>query len=121
MKAPTKKKTVTKKISEAKKIAEAKKLRAGFRYTAGGRKNQKSTVKIRAAPKESSVRVVVGKIDAIEYSVIGETGKRLAGQSFRHEFTGKSCPTLTVSSDGKQMYIEDGSYIFKTDGINDIK
>lgn len=117
VKAPRK----TGKAALAEKLKKAKALRAGFRYTAGGRAGQKSKVAALKAPKVDNVQMVVGIIDTIEYTVCDEKGRRIKGQSFRHEFTGKSCPTLTVSSDGKQLYFVGGNYRFKTDGINDLK
>lgn len=104
-----------------KDLTKAAKLRAGFRYTAGGRKNQPSKVTSRKAKPVATVQVVVGIVDALEYSVTDKSGRRIKGQSFRHEFTGKSCPVMTVSANGKQIYFVGGSYLFKTDGINDLK
>ncbi len=109
------------KAAIAAKLKKAKALRAGFRYTAGGKAGQKSKVGVRNAPPVDPVQMIVGIIDTIEYTVLDEKGKRIKGQSFRHEFTGKSCPTLAVSSDGKQLYFVGGKYRFKTDGINDLK
>lgn len=107
-------------IDRAKKINKAKKLREGFYDTATGAapKSHKTT---RASMTVDPVQMAVGVVEAIEYTVLDKNGKRIPGSSFRHEFTGKSCPTLTTSSDGRQLYFVGGNYHFKTDGINDIK
>jgi len=107
-------------LKTALKVDQAKQLRAGFRATAGGAAGQTGKIKTVARRKADNVQMVVGIIDCIEYTVLDDQGRRIKGQSFRHEFSGKSCPLLTCSHDGKQLYFMGGSYRFKTDGINDI-
>ena len=107
-------------ISTRAKIAKAEKLRAGFRDTATGVKPKTSKLSS-AKMKVDKVQMSVGVVEAIEYTVLDNKGRRIKGSSFRHEFTGQSCPTLTCSSDGTQLYFVGGRYKFKTDGINDIK
>ena len=108
-------------VKTALKIDAAKALRAGFRATAGGAAGQTGSVKEITQRKRDHVQMAVGVIECIEYTVLNHAGRRITGQSFRHEFSGKSCPTLTVSHDGNQLYIVGGKYKFKTDGINDLK
>lgn len=114
------KNTNPKALKTALKVDQAKQLRAGFRATAGGAAGQTGKIKTVARRKADNVQMVVGIIDCIEYTVLDDQGRRIKGQSFRHEFSGKSCPLLTCSHDGKQLYFMGGSYRFKTDGINDI-
>jgi hypothetical protein len=107
-------------LKTALKVDQAKQLRAGFRATAGGAAGQTGEVQEITQRKTDKVQMVVGVVECIEYTLLDSKGKRIKGQSFRHTFTGKSCPFLTCSHDGKQLYFVGGSYRFKTDGINDI-
>lgn len=102
------------------KLAKALALRAAFRDTAGTRKDKKPRVKTVTVRGVDGVQIGIGKVAAIEYTLVDEKGKPIRGQSFRHEFTGRSQPMLTASHDGKQLYFVGGQYRFKTDGINDI-
>lgn len=102
------------------KLAKALALRAGFRSTAGTHKDKKPRIKTVSIPKTAAVQIGIGKVLAIEYTLVDEKGKPIRGQAFRHEFTGRSQPMLTASHDGKQLYFVGGQYRFKTDGINDI-
>lgn len=102
------------------KLAKALALRAAFRDTAGTRKDKKPRVKTVTVRGVDGVQIGIGKVAAIEYTLVDEKGKPIRGQAFRHEFTGRSQPMLTASHDGKQLYFVGGQYRFKTDGINDI-
>jgi hypothetical protein len=102
------------------KLAKALALRAGFRSTAGTHKDKTPRVKTVKVRGVDGVQIGIGKVAAIEYTLVDEKGKPIRGQAFRHEFTGRSQPMLTASHDGKQLYFVGGSYRFKTDGINDI-
>lgn len=61
--------------------------------------------------------LAVGKVVAVEYDTV-RSGK---SERYRHEFTGKSRPTLTASFDGSQLYFVGGAYDFTDRGIVDRK
>lgn len=116
-KKPTKRKNP---LPVRAKLAKALALRAGFRSTAGTHKDKNPRVKTVTVRGVDGVQIGIGKVAAIEYTLVDEKGKPIRGQAFRHEFTGRSQPMLTASHDGKQLYFVGGQYRFKTDGINDI-
>lgn len=60
------------------------------------------------------VAMLVGKVAAIEYETPHNRTDR-----FRHEFTGRSRPTLAVTSDGRQLLLLGGQYYFNDHGIID--
>lgn len=61
--------------------------------------------------------LAVGKVVAVEYDTV-RSGKN---ERYRHEFTGKSRPTLAASFDGAQLYFVGGAYDFTDRGIVDRK
>lgn len=60
------------------------------------------------------VVALVGKVTAIEYVT-----PHNRTDVFRHEFTGKSRPNLTVGYNGKQLLLLGGQYYFNDHGIID--
>jgi len=62
-----------------------------------------------------NVGLVIGKCDGVLYNTV-RAGKK---EYYKHEFTGKSCPTLCSSFDGKQIFLVGGNYDFTEDGITD--
>lgn len=59
--------------------------------------------------------MVIGYCDGILYNTV-RGGKK---EFYKHEFTGKSCPLLCSSADGKQLFFVGGAYDFTEDGIVD--
>lgn len=60
----------------------------------------------------SEVSFTVGEINAIDYTIIDEHGKKV---SYRHEF--KSPPALAVTSDGEIAIILGGEWSFTDRGF----
>lgn len=60
-----------------------------------------------------SVAMAIGHCDAVMYETVrdGETEKYI------HKFKKGARPVLAVSSDGKQLYILGGDYVFTDRGI----
>ena len=59
----------------------------------------------------------IGRCDGILYTTVRD-GKK---EQYIHEFTGKSCPILASSWDGKQIILVGGHYDFTAEGIKDRK
>lgn len=60
-----------------------------------------------------SVAMAIGHCDAVMYDTVRE-GKR---EKYVHKFDKGFRPVLAVSSDGKQLYILGGNYVFTDRGI----
>ena len=64
---------------------------------------------------QPEVGVLIGKCDGILYTTVRD-GKT---EKYIHEFTGKSCPQLCASADGKYLFFVGGNYRFTQAGIID--
>lgn len=62
-----------------------------------------------------TVGLIIGKCDGIMYNTT-RAGKK---EYYKHEFTGRSCPLLCSTFDGKQIFLIGGQYDFTEDGITD--
>lgn len=60
-----------------------------------------------------SVAMAIGHCDAVMYETVRD-GKK---EKYIHKFKKGARPVLAVSSDGKQLYILGGNYIFTDRGI----
>ncbi|MGD9590847.1 MAG: hypothetical protein AB7Q37_18755 [Pyrinomonadaceae bacterium] len=67
------------------------------------------------AMKLPTAAMVIGYCDGVLYNTT-RNGKK---EYYKHEFTGKSCPLLCASADGKQLFFVGGAYDFTEDGIVD--
>lgn len=65
---------------------------------------------------EELVVFPIGRLDGVMYSTVRDGIK----QKYFHEFKAKSAPLLVSTSDGEQLFIVGGNYIFTETGINDI-
>lgn len=67
--------------------------------------------------EQPDVLMEIGRCDGVLYTTYRDGVK----EQYIHEFTGKSCPVLAASWDGKQIVLLGGNYNFTAEGIKDIK
>jgi hypothetical protein len=94
--------------SRRAKVLDAIQLYQRFRGTDPKYVDEVETPKI-------DVAMLIGQCDGILYTTVRD-GKK---EQYIHEFTGKSCPSLIASWDGKQIALIGGNYNFTDEGITD--
>lgn len=101
--------------SSAKRMpSKAARLKGERLYEDFSGQKPETIVKIKK-PDYDDVIVVFGECEGVLYKTMrdGEI------EHYIHRFRAKSRPLLAVSSDGKQLYLLDGSYKFTDRGIVD--